>query len=209
MSSRNQQRGLTIIEILVVVAIVVILIGFLLPSLATYNRRPTFVMCKNNMRHVTAALALYAQEHNINFPDLDQQPGNAGSSALILLSSLNYVESTNAFICPAVAQRREKQRHFYQKRFVPQLNKAFFVSNGNDYAYYDGLSVGSATNAILADRFAWTNRAGIDDKILNHSRGMINVGFTDAHVDWIKPNIIIGTNLTPPWSKVLDPIRVP
>ncbi|EEF62636.1 hypothetical protein Cflav_PD5271 [Pedosphaera parvula Ellin514] len=200
---------MTLVEVLMVIIGVALIIVALIFPFYVHSRPTTGLLCMNNLKQVNEALELYSKDHKNKFPDLDQQSGNNGPDAMFLLYSLNYIRQSNLFVCPEVARQREKQRHFYQKKFVPQISRAFFVSNGNDYAYYDGISTESATIPILADRFAWTNRQAMESKLLNHPEGKIIAAFTDGHVESVRPNIIIGTTLTPPWSKVLDPIRVP
>ncbi|MDB6112393.1 MAG: hypothetical protein JWR69_4143, partial [Pedosphaera sp.] len=112
-------------------------------------------------------------------------------------------------ICPEVANRREKERAWFGKRFVPSLDRAFFQSNGNDYAFYDGLSNNTATNILLAERFAWTNRNMVNPNLLNHPNGAVNLAFSDGHAELAKRDRVIGTNLTPTWSALQDPIRRP
>ncbi|HEX5218536.1 MAG TPA: hypothetical protein VFZ59_03125 [Verrucomicrobiae bacterium] len=110
-------------------------------------------------------------------------------------------------MCPLVVRQRERERPWYRARFVPVFDASFFRSNGNDYAYYDGALTNGFTNALTADRFAWTNRS--DEKLWDqtHLHGRIAVGFVDGHGEIIKADRVVGADYTPPWSVVQDPIR--
>jgi len=205
MTVRQSQKGLTVIEVLVVILTIVVFAGLVLPMLSR-SRKALGPQCSNNQRQIALAAIMYAEDSRPAFPNLDSSPGNDGPVALSLLT--NYVgRGTNLFLCPFVAKQREKDRPWYQKKFVPELNRAFFQSNGNDYAYYDGLVSGSPTNAILADRFAWTNRYATNIGFLNHPGGRVNVAFADGHGENFRPDMLVGTNLAPVWSAIQDPLR--
>jgi prepilin-type processing-associated H-X9-DG protein len=196
---------MTLIEVLVVIVMIAIAVALFLPALSTGG--PGFASrCRSNERQLGIAAVMYSDDSKGRFPNLDTTPGNDGPVALSLLTS--YVHGqTNLFICPFVARRRESERPWYRSPFVPALNRQFFHSNGNDYAYYDGVPSATSNYAIIADRFAWTNRAFIKSNLLNHPKGAIYVGFGDGHVEMLPVRTVVGTNLTPSWSARQDPIR--
>jgi type II secretory pathway pseudopilin PulG len=209
MSTRNRERGFTLIELLLLIAILCALGGLLLPMFTGSDRSPT-TACLQNLKQIALGSALYAEDNTKDtnqFPNLDQPPGNDGPVALSLLT--NYIRDTNTFICPWVAKKREANRPWYRDKFIPVLNRAFFQSNGNDYAYYDGLKLGSNTFVLAADRFAWTNRSNVVAKLLNHPNPRVCVAFSDGHAEQAKPTSVIGTNYLPAWSAVQDPLRRP
>jgi len=60
----NRSYGFTLIELLVVVAVIGILAGILLPTLAKSKARAQGVFCLNNTKQLTLAWIMYADDHN-------------------------------------------------------------------------------------------------------------------------------------------------
>jgi prepilin-type N-terminal cleavage/methylation domain-containing protein/prepilin-type processing-associated H-X9-DG protein len=61
-------RGFTLVELLVVVAIIAVLIALLLPSLGKARRHAQQVACLSNLRQLGLALVAYAGQNNGSFP---------------------------------------------------------------------------------------------------------------------------------------------
>jgi prepilin-type N-terminal cleavage/methylation domain-containing protein len=56
--------GFTLVELLVVIAVIAVLIGVLLPTLARARRQASKIQCQSNLRQVGAQLLIYAQKWN-------------------------------------------------------------------------------------------------------------------------------------------------
>ncbi len=59
MSNRNRTKGFTLIELMVVVAIIALLLAMLLPSLTAARAHAKSVTCLSNLHHVSLAMANY------------------------------------------------------------------------------------------------------------------------------------------------------
>jgi prepilin-type processing-associated H-X9-DG protein/prepilin-type N-terminal cleavage/methylation domain-containing protein len=57
-------RGFTLIELMVVIAIIMILFALMLPAFGSFRSRMRTVQCMNNMRQIAAAWALYAGDNH-------------------------------------------------------------------------------------------------------------------------------------------------
>ena len=64
----RKSKGFTLVELLIVVAILALLMGMLLPTLQKAMKIAEDVVCKTNLRSIQPALALYAKDHEGYLP---------------------------------------------------------------------------------------------------------------------------------------------
>lgn len=64
----KKNSGFTLMELLTVIAVIIILAGFLMPALSRARRQARRVECINNLKQVGIALQSYALDYNGNFP---------------------------------------------------------------------------------------------------------------------------------------------
>jgi prepilin-type N-terminal cleavage/methylation domain-containing protein/prepilin-type processing-associated H-X9-DG protein len=64
----SHRRAFTLIELLVVIAIIALLLAILLPSLRRAREQGKAVMCRNNLKQISLALTLYAEDNEGKFP---------------------------------------------------------------------------------------------------------------------------------------------
>ena len=67
-TNTHRQRGLTLIEILVVVAVMAVMLSVLLPALARSHKLPHRISCTSNLKQVGLAYRLWATDRNDQLP---------------------------------------------------------------------------------------------------------------------------------------------
>ena len=64
----HRQRGFTLVEMLVVIAIIVILAGILFPVISKARDKARMATCLSNQRQLSIAMVMYTQEHDERMP---------------------------------------------------------------------------------------------------------------------------------------------
>jgi len=77
-TNRTGRVGFTLIEILVVVAIIALLISILLPSLRHAREQGRATVCGTHLSEIFTAVHMYTLENKDVLPHLGFRPGNLG-----------------------------------------------------------------------------------------------------------------------------------
>ena len=96
---RPKPHAFTLVELLVVIAVIAILASILLPALATAKKRARAVQCLNNLKQIGAGVHMYAHD-NDNRIQLDSLIPGSGPWASILFTNVN-LEQREMFLCPS------------------------------------------------------------------------------------------------------------
>jgi prepilin-type N-terminal cleavage/methylation domain-containing protein/prepilin-type processing-associated H-X9-DG protein len=69
---RYRQSAFTLIELLLVIAVIAILASLLLPALASAKEKGRVTICRSNMRQLGLGMTMYLQDNNDTFPAANQ-----------------------------------------------------------------------------------------------------------------------------------------
>jgi prepilin-type N-terminal cleavage/methylation domain-containing protein len=195
-------QGFTLVELLVVIAVIGILASMLLPAFSTSKERARMAQCLSNLRQVSLGMRMYADEDNGLFPlSGDEIPwdmiDNRTHRVGWMQQILDQVANKDVFRCPS--DRRSLYSYFNGARAAYVINHSFapvdskriqfhsaFVLSG-DTRWYEGRNT-------IAD-------ADKDDDTYNcvggpgngtpyrdwkmHNRGQ-NLLFEDGHARWYR-----------------------
>jgi len=94
---RFGRHGFTLVEVLVTVAIIAILIGILLPSLAMARQAGRNVACLSNLRQAYIVLRTYADEHDGRGPAIGEPYLKLPNWALVVQQSVRDVPVSQSY----------------------------------------------------------------------------------------------------------------
>jgi prepilin-type N-terminal cleavage/methylation domain-containing protein/prepilin-type processing-associated H-X9-DG protein len=95
----NRRSGFTLIESLVVVAIIAILAALLAPGLRAAQERAKSAYCMSNLKQLATAGTSFAGDHDDRYPRYDYKNDVWNAPGRQMLPYLN--DSTKVFICPS------------------------------------------------------------------------------------------------------------
>ncbi len=104
----QKQKGFTLVELLVVVAIIALLVSILLPALGQARDQAKNVMCKSNLRQWGLIFQLYTDDNREKFPS-GWYTNQADTFELWMTSMSDYYEDIYEFCCCPKANNPAKK----------------------------------------------------------------------------------------------------
>jgi prepilin-type N-terminal cleavage/methylation domain-containing protein/prepilin-type processing-associated H-X9-DG protein len=100
---RRAYHGFTLVELMVVVAIIALLISILLPSLAKAREQAKATVCGTQLKGIFSALYMYAQDNRDQLPNFNEWWINRGRVERGFWSDrlMPYVRDAKIYLCPA------------------------------------------------------------------------------------------------------------
>jgi prepilin-type N-terminal cleavage/methylation domain-containing protein/prepilin-type processing-associated H-X9-DG protein len=196
--------GFTLIELLVVISIIALLIAILLPALSQARQAGLSISCGSNLKQLTLAFTLYAQDNDDFFPPPGTYGGDfrwfmpAGIIQAYLGQSLEEQTAWGTsegmdpvYYCPAYPMQTEPNPEPGVTRtygYNDQLGDVdFYVGPGLDSLRITAVKLPSKV-IFLYDGFIYRpfflefSLAHISDNHGNGSVGRANISFVDGHV---------------------------
>ena len=102
-SQTRTQRGFTLIELLVVIAIIALLAAILFPVFAKAQAKAKETQCMSNVRNLTLAMTMFAQDNQNKFPIITNPAavgGNIDFSGTWASQIASYAGNQKIFTCP-------------------------------------------------------------------------------------------------------------
>lgn len=158
--SKNNARALTLIEVLIVIAILLFAAALYLPTLTNRNTRSPRIACVNNLKQVGLAFRIWAGDNGDKFP-MSVSVTNGGTLELIASGTVwrhfqvmsNELNTPKILVCP---QDSERQKHLATAwggtPFTPRSTIAF--TGDINTSYFIGVDAvdTNATMFLAGDR---------------------------------------------------------
>ncbi len=172
MSSSKHVKAFTLVELLVVVAIIGILAGIILPVLGKARENAYKVACVSNLKQIGTALRIYANEHGESFPT--DNDGNAMESLSLLYSS--YLSNREIFSCSSNSTDTSGLTSQTDIADGTAQGISFNCSYGYDPTKDTTINPGVALASDIP-----TSNGGLGS---NHKNRGTNILYIDGHVEW-------------------------
>lgn len=164
---RPTRRGFSLIELLVVVAIIALLIGLALPAIGSARRAAARTSCKASLRGVGVGFRMYLNTSNDVLPECPNMPSLGPPDEPPITEALEpYLDDARAFKCPS--------------------DPKYFDREGTSYAYNSLLGGQQVDETFLSRRFGEHSVFVMFDFEPFHGKagkpGAANYLFADGHV---------------------------
>lgn len=148
-SPKVLSRGFTLVEVLVVVAIIAVLAAILFPVFISAKQSAYSASCLSNIRNLSSAEKLYSSDYDDRFVPVEYSVGDSriankfgsadsyfGNQTWVQLL-LPYTPTFYSFVCPADPSELSRSNGVFDQDIVPgDLSaRAFDASKHSDYAY--------------------------------------------------------------------------
>ena len=161
MSNKNEKRAFTLVELLVVVAIIALLVSILLPALGQAREQAKKVVCLNNCHQWALAVVIYTAENDDEFPvrrartDGSYWQGwpseyygavsNPDNPYLDLMNSFitNYIQDQKDFICPSLKHNANDPRVYVWEEQITRWQRV-----RGDYSLFIGYDMSALSSTL-------------------------------------------------------------
>lgn len=196
LKKRNLLRswGFTLLELIIVIAIIAILAAILLPALGKAKELAKETQCKNNLKQCAAAGLFYIGDWNGNLCITSPTWGN-------ILRSSEYITNKNIMLCPTQAPETSAAPYYYTYGMTIYSSSYSFYKHDSitfadtllsnrvlmptSYFFYSDSVYNNFSSSNYGKQFFWITFFGGPGNCCLHLRhgNRVQAVFLDGHVD--------------------------
>jgi len=166
--------GFTLMELLVVIAVIALLVAILVPVSLRALEAARRTRCAGNLRQIAQALHVYLGDHRGTFPDLEWNRQYEQCEILY-----PYLKDPTVYVCPSARQDGSGGDNWPQY-YATEIDGKSFIT---DYKMNDSMYARNVCVAAFADPSRFVLACDLDwTPVLRHG-GRGNFVFFDGHVE--------------------------
>jgi prepilin-type N-terminal cleavage/methylation domain-containing protein len=201
--SNQRNHALTLIEVLVVIAVLLVFVAFLLPQIAASKRPTQHIQCVNNLKEIGFAYRIWAGDNNDKYP-MEISMTNGGTMELAATGNAvatfqimsNELSTPRILICPEDREHvsaadfgkdfTTKNISYFVGLDTAKTNQQIFLSGDDNFAV-DGVPVKSGLAQFSPNsNVIWTSGRHVPYKehfwTPTHGKFLGNIGLADGSV---------------------------
>lgn len=201
----KRTKGFTLVELLVVVAIIALLVSILLPTLGKAKEMAKQAICAANLKGVGSGILLYQSDNDDVSPWIDStswatttgshaaetsQPGTVSVTALMFLV-VRSGQPVDIFRCPSDSN-------------ATKMSTTRFTSGSDSYYYWDFYDKDTDTATAHCKKVSYSYQAPLNDGSGNYSSGVSGGGALAIMAD--KTPVFDGNSLSS-WDGISEENR--
>jgi prepilin-type N-terminal cleavage/methylation domain-containing protein/prepilin-type processing-associated H-X9-DG protein len=182
-----ERRGFTLIEFLLVIAMLAVLIALYLPSMARRHARSSRLNCVNNLKQVGLAFRQWGLDNDDKFP-MQVSVTNGGTMELInsgnvfvhFLVMSNELNTPRILLCPEESNHKRQTATTFASSVSPGVPYQVPFTNDNNVSYFVG-----ADAAETSPQMFLTGDDNMTVLGVRVTRGILSL-WTNTPVAWTK-----------------------
>ena len=96
----GRRPGFTLVEVLVVIAVIALLISMLMPAYGRARERTNLILCRGRLRNVGVGMLLYANDNRSALP-VSRKLDNPHTELISAMGTSQYVQNPANYYCPS------------------------------------------------------------------------------------------------------------